>query len=999
MALVAQFTKEKASNEKEKSLMEKELRSAQGLLLLIPGIIAKSKELRILQNSLDEITKLRNELDILGDQKIQVIYFKKNDALKESIHTVVQKQETQNKKAQNLIEALKKQLIDNNLTPVEPAESDQSRDSSSSQGAKEKIITEARTQALEKMQLEWKTEKNRMQKVIGNLKSEIEEYKVQMNELRDVVAAPKPSAQPEGTTKGWFKGFSGNNAGNGASLNTTASNTIPSASSETIAIPEDKPAITPVIAPVTQPQAPPTSSARSWWGSKNATSTAPTPVPVQEPRKSTVGLVNSASTEILNSDSRVKQLESEVETLKKELARLPALPDKNPADDESQKESTIKELEIKIKDLEYLQIQLKEKDLQINALEKQLSESKQDVSKIEALKVELEAMKHSIQENTNQFEKDKKSLQQLIEEGSKKIEELTDINTKLQTDIDSKNIQISSMSNDITVYQNGQNEVPGTDHIHTISNMQVEHLHKTNELKHQHSEIIAKLTAEMTHAVDEVKMNKEQLTKLSTELEESRKQFQITLDAQKQCEIQIHGLNSTLEQRNTEITSLRTNEMKLKELESQYEMNMIEKQTLITKLQELEKRMADNSDTLQKEHETNTKNNLEAELTQKNAELEALYAKEKDRQVRESALELEQKAAKQKIIDATLEIEKKNAEIASMAKKIETSKFDIENLNKQISRNKEATDFLAKSLQEQITGLLDAKSASDKKVRGEMEEKFKKEKADLDVTFKKEKADLEEKNRKSMIDNELRNTKEKVEIEEKFKKEKAKFVQDNDKLKKDMDTMKVELTKKLDTAVATKTEEINKATTRIKALEAELVVSKQDQAKSVETMNAKIAELTNSKAAAVSEEFAALQTKYDLFVQENEVLQANNERNLKALAEKEEIVKKTRAAKDEAIASEQTLKKSFHKSEKEREMLVLEIASLKVDIEAQKAAVTASQKQIEDNNQQISRKIQELEAERDGLKAEYNGALKKLEELDHENSLSGRKAAQLVSDD
>jgi hypothetical protein len=52
--------------QKEKANLEKELRNAQ-------GVISRSKELRVLQYTLEEVSKLRNELDLMGDQKMQVL--------------------------------------------------------------------------------------------------------------------------------------------------------------------------------------------------------------------------------------------------------------------------------------------------------------------------------------------------------------------------------------------------------------------------------------------------------------------------------------------------------------------------------------------------------------------------------------------------------------------------------------------------------------------------------------------------------------------------------------------------------------------------------------------------------------------------------------------------------------------------------------------------------------------------------------------------------------
>ncbi|KAJ3331542.1 hypothetical protein HDU91_003312, partial [Kappamyces sp. JEL0680] len=315
-------------------------------------------------------------------------------------------------------------------------------------------------------------------------------------------------------------------------------------------------------------------------------------------------------------------------------------------------------------------------------------------------------------------------------------------------------------------------------------------------------------------------------------------------------------------------------------------------------------------------------------------------------------------------------------------------------------QKKEASDFLNKSLQEQLAQLVESKAAGEKKLRTELEEKFRKEKTDLETAFRKEKTELDEKNKKHIVDTELRNTKDRVETEEKFKKEKLKLTQDLEKLKKDFDTAKAESLKS-DTA---RKEEYGRAQNRIKQLEGEYVSFKSECQKTIEGLNARIAELTSETSTAkddqhklrlLTEELTNLQAKHELVMQENEVARSNYERNLKGVTEKDDALKKMKLAKDELAASERALKGTATRLEKEKEALSNEIAALKSQIETQMSLIQSARQETDSELQKSAHRIKDMESELNGLRNEKEQLTKKLEESEQEWSVSSKKSAQL----
>lgn len=332
-----------------------------------------------------------------------------------------------------------------------------------------------------------------------------------------------------------------------------------------------------------------------------------------------------------------------------------------------------------------------------------------------------------------------------------------------------------------------------------------------------------------------------------------------------------------------------------------------------------------------------------------------------------------------KLADQTAELEKKNQDLSSLTKKVESGRVEVDNLQKQISRNKEISDQLSKSLQEQINQVIDSKNTSEKKIKSEFEEKIKKEKYEQDEKHKKTMADV----------------KEKADLISKLNAEKIKLIQDMDKQKKEVDQIKAETCKK---------DDLTKAQARVKALETDIIATKAEVGKAVEAMNAKLNEITkelNSKkeeVARLTESLSAIQTKHDLLMQENDVAQSNYERNLKGVTEKEEALKKLKQIKDDLAASERTLRGSMARLEKEKEILHSEIETLKMDIASKNKLIDDDKQQTNEELQKINAKVKEMESEVLTIKLERDCVTKKLEAAENERSLSERKAGQLVKD-
>ncbi|KAJ3275922.1 hypothetical protein HDV01_006789 [Terramyces sp. JEL0728] len=1064
---------------KENSAVEKELKQAQSL-------ISKSKEARVIQNVYDEMAKLRTEFDLLSDQKLQ------NDSLKDTIHSMVVKSDKQIQESNSLIAHLRQLLADHNIAVTDPPNATYTEESAVNYESKVHIL-EAQVSGMEKSNAEWKTEKVRLQKVVGSLKAEIEEYKIQIEERKaaDLANTSSNVSQGKSIASSWFKSTP-TIAPPAAPAQTTSQTSVakfselvdeksvslpvPSQQSHTLSPNSPAPAAT---SPVANSM---TATARSWWGSRTV-SAAPTPASTPAvvpalPQTSNLltTLATSAnsvySTEEINPElikkelAKLKALESENESLKGELASiknkpvettLPPLPSKpNESLDKVQelkkqftdqittKENQIKLLETKVAELHELKEKISTKETSISKLEEEnklliskLATFTETALKYEELKGDNSKLNATLNQQQSQFNESKQKLsaeidnyikeleiqkaavnnyKKSLEEKAREIEELNADKSAKQLQLNELNSEIKSLQVRLSALKS---ESPEQTSGSPLDALDLEHKNQMTAMK-QHYEI---LIAAKHQEVDTLKANFQETESKYNELVSQRdslfkdtktssyEDLKRISSSNEEYLTQINSLTQEIEVRNMEISSayqgLAQNEVLLKDFNETVKESM----ELRRKINDLQSVIggfdAQKQEFNQKisilESQANSKGD-EAQFKESLIKIEdlnkqiAALSEEKSRSITQNG------DINKKLSDLQVELDKKNAEIHTNASKINGYKAEVEGLQKQIARNKEASDFLSKSLQEQIAQLLDSKASSDKKLRAELEEKFKLDHLEMS---KKEKLDLEEKNRKAMIDAELRNTKEKVDLEEKFKKEKTKMTQDLEKQKKDQDALKLDLTKKYDTMVAAKTDEINKSLAKTKSLEAELSTFKQDQAKMVESLTLKNTELAKdvekakqdqTSSTKAVEDLKELTSKYELLVQENQVTLAGYQRNSKALAEKEDQFKKLKTQKDELQETQDKTKKSLSKLEKDKEASAAENTTLKQQLESNQTMIDELKVQVDALNSKILEQSTVSSTEMETLKAEKENLEKKLKETDHELTLANRKSAQMVKD-
>jgi chromosome segregation ATPase len=985
------------------------------------------------------------------------------------------------------------------------------------------LLVEAKLQALEKSQVEWKTEKSRMQKAIGTLKSEIEGYKLQLEEKKNSVPAPAPIATLATTTNtsGWFKSYTASVAASTTSVpapattsqlteavsqtgssndqafnsqlplgrtsitNLSASNMSTTSSLTTAPIPTVVTAV-----PAAQPAAPPVAT-KSWWG--NSKAAAPASSPLSFPN-----IGNPA-----DSEAKIKYLEQELEATKKQLKDAqvvaksfpPPLPEKSSADLEKlqsqlsaqielnrvEKENLIEmekkwntaksEVDVTANQLEELQkslnaslVSVLHSEEKIKSLEKEIVSLQQentcfkkDIAKKD---LQIEALSKQYQEaSSNLKDVEENSLGKILEGQSqirslgKEIETQTIIMAQqtelrqthvteigfLQSQILLKNEEIFTIQGDLKLLQTRVETMKTSEGGEGISlsgaldAMQEEFKKQLSIYKQEHGDLLSKNQLDLNNlksSLDHKEKEKQSLISIKESLEgqlvaERTTAHHLTQE-KSNLEVQLKDVNYQLSclqevQKNLE-SQIQSKDDEKTSLSKDYEHKLEALDQAISALVEEKKnldRMIQNEkdSKVQKVHELNSvieelknlqnansssgneeKAKFEAELQGKASQLEILQCQIKTLIESRQTSDAEHQKKCQELFN---DIEKKSADIVALTKKSDSLKAEADKLQKNLIQNKETSDQLSKSLQEQITQLIDAKSNSEKKLKVELEEKSKKEKADLEASFRKEKTDIEEKGKNKMVDIEIRYTKEKVQSEETFKKEKAKLGQDIEKFKKDYDTLKAESTR----SEGAKKEELSRVQNRIKQLEGEYVSNKAENQKLIESLNSKITDLSKELSTAkedqeklkrVSDEFASLMAKHEVVMQENEVAQANYERNLKGVTEKEDALKKMKALKDEIASSERTLKSSVVRLEREREILNAEISSLKTKMDSLMSLINSTKQDTDCELQLTASRMKEMEAELTGLQAEKEELGKKLEDSENELSANSRKSAQLV---
>ncbi|KAL5037013.1 hypothetical protein RTP6_004512 [Batrachochytrium dendrobatidis] len=392
--------------------------------------------------------------------------------------------------------------------------------------------------------------------------------------------------------------------------------------------------------------------------------------------------------------------------------------------------------------------------------------------------------------------------------------------------------------------------------------------------------------------------------------------------------------------------------------------------------------------------------NHEATLKQTRSSLETCLH---DQTQQFSAL---QHQTSEKISELKAQIGKHHDETAILIKQIDALKKEIDTLHKQMSQNKEVNDTLIKSLQEQLTMVHDDRELNEKRLRGDMVEKSKKEKMELDLRAK-ERAEIEE-----------RFKKEKMDMENRYRLEKTKLVTDVERARKDFETFKAESVKKYEKEIIQKAEEAFKAQQKLKLIETELSTIKAESSKVVESLNAKVADLTKQmtsqyadsdrikqeentlteKLHCLTEQQSELQSKYDILSQELEVARASNERSSKSLLERDEIHKKIKARNDELIHAEAVFKRSINRLEKERDEAISQATKLAACQAEQDALVQTHKAEWDAAKSTNGSTITELQSKVAKLMQDNDIISKKLAETENEMKIVERKSAQLVKD-
>ncbi|KAL2916531.1 hypothetical protein HK105_203964 [Polyrhizophydium stewartii] len=237
--LAAELEKERGQAQaaiKEKAETEKLLKKAVALA-------NRSRDKQTVQALMDENAKLRTELELLGDQKMQ------NDALKENIHAIVTQADSTRKKLEAKISHLTAQLTavcEKTGTPLSGLPAGGSEEPSNGNAA---VVSEmadieimrAQVKACEKQQIDLRTGKTRLEETLAAVRFELDDVKSQLEAERKrtggTTDALSSLANASQTAKAWWsrqqQGTAGASTASAAGQQTPGSN-VSHASSMTI---------------------------------------------------------------------------------------------------------------------------------------------------------------------------------------------------------------------------------------------------------------------------------------------------------------------------------------------------------------------------------------------------------------------------------------------------------------------------------------------------------------------------------------------------------------------------------------------------------------------------------------------------------------------------------------------------------------------------------------------------------------------------------------------
>ena len=413
---------------------------------------------------------------------------------------MIAKSDTEKATLLRKVAKLKDQLAANNLTPNDTPDEVVTVNEDIVSAAAKCIALDAKASALEKSNQEWKLEKSKLQKVVGNLKVEIEDLKVKLEERKSVtdLSASQASlapAKPATTTSSWFNAIASKPSATSTATSSDQPQQVDQAASA-IPAPASAPGLT----------VPSANTAISWWtrsvspaavtalplstvGSSVETASSPSAaIPLRPSGGSTVSLQQPANAPVAPATNsadgdRIKALEQEVQSLKRELESsrvppaLPALPEKASGDFDKLKadleeqvklkqsfESKVKALEIDLAGAKSVadssSAQLRELQTAINANLKAIIDGEE---KIKTLSMLTEKVKQELSAKTTEADaslevsKDlalkKKELEEKLLQLQNSVEIASKENLKMGTKLDEMAKELKSKSENISEHE------------------------------------------------------------------------------------------------------------------------------------------------------------------------------------------------------------------------------------------------------------------------------------------------------------------------------------------------------------------------------------------------------------------------------------------------------------------------------------------------------------------------------------------------------------------
>lgn len=1020
----------------------------------LKDIIAKTKDHRIGSLLMEDITKLKLECELLGDQKMQ------NDALKMQIHSLVTENEGFKKKTGARLKLLLNKLEEHSITVPDNEDAVEAQEPVNINDA----ILVSQIQSLEAQLSEVRSQKHGIETHLFNSKQEIEEFKLLIEKntgagtsnmakwwkTANPVAAQFPStattlvSSQENKSLGTLSVGASGSSTNVANESDHRESTV-NASSPLSSIP-----INSNVAILSA------GTAKSWW-TRPVAVTFNVAIPEQSASSKSSKPFDSMDSVV---ELQLKDALIEIDGLKAKFSEL-QMDDKpvhskdfNEEARQQLKESLleIEALKSKLSELERnaattkdseksqtraFEEQLKNSNIEIEVLKKNLADLKilaisaetikqqliDSAVVIEGLKVKLSELEANEQKNYStdvytQNLQNRVTIQQL--NGS--LSEIDTLKTKLAemaiqkheskdshdaefknnllkenfkdalVEIDTLKIKVLELESAGTAEHSQQVGIASKLSAITALESQIKH---SDEARDNENEKNILLIENEPNLVTELKqtistLKKELLCKQDDE--ESKREFiDISVELEK-SNLMIAELRSQISQLNIEDESqAHINAGSLAEIEkTRNRVIKLEKELI-----EIQTVMKENALQHLKDTETifQIKNNLESQIATNydlQLKLESESLKLQNSYKECDLLKINASGKQSDSLSAIQNLQKIKDDSAIVTKNLEGCKKEIETLKTQLKYTKERSDALISSLQEQLNQSLIDAAGAERKTRAACEEKAKKDKFELEEKSKKERSEWEIKYKKDKGDG-----------EEKLKKDLIKLTTDLEKLKKESELFKT-----------SKVDELTKCSTRIKQLEAELAASKLESSKQIIDLQGKMGELHKQSLSRQHDEAAenslrqeildlsntleAMESKHDVIVQELEVSQSAYDRTSKINQQSEENNKRLKAKNDELQHSEQLAKRALAKLEKEREEREGTLSACKAQLDEAFKTLDSYQKDISSSNAISNSKIEAMELLVQSLKASNAEITSKFTAIEKELKIQERKSGQIV---